>query len=157
MASAFQWLLLFIRLGIGLLFAWSGWAKFEHFDAFLTAVYDYAIIPVPMVRFFAFMLPGVELLGGAYLILGLFTRWAAAFCGFLLMMFLIALAIVLLRGDAIDCGCFMGGASEPVTWKKWFEDIGLLLLCGVLMRWPTTALSVDQLIALKSSSEPAKP
>lgn len=146
MQTLFPWLLLLFRLGLGALFIWSGIAKYQHFDAFLSAVYDYELIPVWMVTFFGYMLPGVEILCGAYLALGLFTRWAASTTGFLLLLFIVALFLVLMRGEPIDCGCFMGGNNDPVTWKKWWEDVAMLLACTALVRWPNTPLSLDQLL-----------
>lgn len=143
MRTLFPWLLLVVRLAVGALFIWSGVAKYQHFDAFLSAVYDYELIPVWMVSFFGYMLPGVEILCGGYLVIGLFTRWAASATGFLLLMFIIALFLVLLRGEPIDCGCFMGGKSEPITWAKWWEDVAMLVLCGALIRWPNTPLALD--------------
>jgi uncharacterized membrane protein YphA (DoxX/SURF4 family) len=129
---------------LGGLFLWSGWEKLNHLDAFYQAAQQYKVLPELLTHFYAAALPWLEILGGVYLILGLFTRAAAWATGAMTLSFMIAITLVLLRGEAVDCGCFVGGKSEPVTWALWARDLALLLGSLYLGWIPGTApWSVD--------------
>jgi putative oxidoreductase len=69
--------LLFLRVATGLVFFMHGWQKWEGgltgVTAFLTS------LQFPMPALFAVLLVGTEVVGGAALILGAFTRLAAKF------------------------------------------------------------------------------
>ncbi len=67
--------LLFLRVTTGLVFFMHGWQKWEGGLAGVTAFLTSLQFPAPAL--FAVLLVGVEVIGGAALILGAFTRLAA--------------------------------------------------------------------------------
>ncbi len=72
--NAGEWAPLVLRLAVGVVFVAHGWQKWgglTQFGGFL----DSLGVPVP--GFFAVVVMLVELVGGAMLIVGLFTHWAA--------------------------------------------------------------------------------
>ncbi len=138
------WLQWVVRMGLGVMFVWSGIEKLIHFEAFEQAALNYNLLPPIVTKVYAVMLPWVEILAGGYLIVGFLTRFAAGLVVAMMLSFLVAIGVVLVRGDAIDCGCMIGGQSEPVTWWKFAEDVGLLGLAAMLIRWPLGALSMDR-------------
>ncbi len=145
-----------LRLGLGVLFFWSGIGKLQHFNDFLQAVYAYNILPVTLAKIYAQMLPWVEIMAAVYLILGLFTRFSAGLINLMMLSFIIAISAVLLRGDSLeDCGCFIGGQSEPLTPKKLVEDFFLLLAGVYLMLTPPGPWSLDNVLWKKPT--PAAP
>lgn len=140
-----------IQLAFRLLLAWvfieSGCEKLRHLDHFLITAQSYKVLPPGITYFYAVCVPWFEMLAGLYLLLGLFRRFAAGLTGALLVSFLIALAIVLIRGDVIDCGCYVGGKSEPVSWELFARDTLFLLMCVYLYFSPSLPLSLDSLLA----------
>ncbi|GAC1394373.1 MAG: DoxX family protein [Polyangiales bacterium] len=87
------WLpLLLLRLNMGVLFASSGWGK-VHNLAKITGYFETLKIPMPGVN--AVVVSTTELVGGALLILGLGTRFAAAPLAFTMIIALITAK----RGD----------------------------------------------------------
>jgi putative oxidoreductase len=75
----------------------------------------------------------VEAVAGLALILGLrLRRGAAAIVGGLLVVFILAIGINLLRDNPIDCGCFEG-SGPPKTREEKFLDMWIVLLRDVAM------------------------
>lgn len=146
---------LLARLFLGGLFVWSGLEKIGHFETFAQAVQAYDILPDALATAYTHALPWAEVLAGGYLVLGLYTRWAAGLIAAMVLSFLVAITWVLLRGgEAIDCGCFLGGQQEPLSWRKWLEDVGLLILGGWLASRPSGPWSLDRLLGKASDTNP---
>lgn len=141
------WLQLIFRLFLGGLFVFSGWSKTLDVYAFQTAIAGYGIVPVAFLPIMAKALPWIEVLAGGYLMLGLFTRWAASGIAAMLVVFLAAISWALITGQDIDCGCFFGAASEPVSIKKWLEDFVLLGLAVYLAWEPLKKWALDNYLS----------
>lgn len=138
-----NWLQLLLRLWLGIVFIQSGVEKLDHMPQFLQIVQAYNVLPDFLARAYAQALPWLEILAGGYLVIGLFTRYAAATIGLMLVSFIIALVTVLIRGESIDCGCFVGGEVEPVSWGLVIRDIVMLAGCVPLILIKTPRWSVD--------------
>lgn len=72
--GAGEWAPLVLRLAAGIIFIAHGWQKFGVMDAFADFL-DSLGVPIPVL--FAGIVVGIEIVGGAALIVGLFTHWAA--------------------------------------------------------------------------------
>ncbi len=109
------YLTLVSRLVLGGIFFLSGLTKLGVPAAFTASISSYEV-PLPdfVVQAMANGLPLVELILGIWLLIGLFTRFAAAVCGGLMVVFLIALLQAMLRGLSPDCGCFAGPNGNPL-------------------------------------------
>jgi predicted anti-sigma-YlaC factor YlaD len=90
-------------------------------------------------------MPWVELLAGLALILGVWPREAAALAGLLLLVFIAAIGFNLVRGHAVDCGCFdvhSAGKSreELLNEMRWvlIRDAAMLLLVAQVLLAPRT-------------------
>jgi putative oxidoreductase len=70
-----------LRLAAGLIFFFHGWQKLTEFgiSGFAGALAGWGF---PMASFFAYIVTGLELVGGAALILGLFAHWAGKLLAF---------------------------------------------------------------------------
>jgi putative oxidoreductase len=67
-----DWLFpLIARIAVGVVFAQSGWGKFHNIQK-VTNYFTELQIPMPMIQ--AYLVATVELVAGALLVLGLFTR-----------------------------------------------------------------------------------
>jgi len=130
--------LLLARLVLGALFIYMGAKKVGSPSDFLKQIRLYHVLPDTPAYYLngtAIVLPWVEILCGAALILGSWLRGAALVTAGMLAVFtpailLRALAVRAEQGTSFfeikfDCGC---GAGVVVIWKKLLENTGLFLL-----------------------------
>jgi uncharacterized membrane protein YphA (DoxX/SURF4 family) len=144
------WLGLGARLVTGVVWIIAGLNKLPDPAASVRAVRAYQVLPEPIVPTVGHLLPVVEIVVGAALVLGLLTRAAAVLSLLLLVAFIIGIASVWARGLSIDCGCFGGGgyekgASSAYPWEI-ARDVGLALLSLWLTLRPSTRLALDTLL-----------
>jgi putative oxidoreductase len=129
---------LFLRLGIGLIFAWHGWGKFDSGVSNLAS--SLASLNVPYPEVVAWLQVIAEGVGGLLLIVGLFTR--------LVTLPLIAIMIGAILLVKIDLG-FVGTAVPGYEY-----DIALIAgLLGLLFIGPGR-LSLDGALGLETSPAP---
>jgi uncharacterized membrane protein YphA (DoxX/SURF4 family) len=110
-------LVLGARLLLGVVFVVAGAAKLTAPGRrrFAEAVGDYDLLPAALVGPVASTVPVLECVAGAMLLLGLLPSVAAWLLAVMLAGFTVAVAVNLLRGRRIACGCG-GAATEPITW-----------------------------------------
>lgn len=103
-------------------------------------IYNYRLVPGGLVNALALLMPWLELLVGILLIVGVWRREAALVAALLLAVFMGAIGWNLVRGHAVDCGCFdvrsAGKTPEQLlSDMKWVlvRDAGLLLLAGQVL------------------------
>lgn len=101
-----EWLTVRVQIALGLFFVVAALPKVTDPPAFAHMIYNYRLLPGPLVNLGALFLPWFELLSGLGLVLGIWRRTAAAWIGVLLLVFICAISFNLARGNAIDCGCF---------------------------------------------------
>lgn len=121
------YLSLILRTYIGIVFIHASLSKIYYPGEFSEAVAAYQIIPYWGVNFIAVLMPWLELISGAFLLLGLFTKAAASVIGSLLIIFIFAILLNLIRGAPISCGCFEN-VDYQISWIDIARDIGWLLL-----------------------------
>ena len=136
------------RLVVGVVWVVAGVLKLPDPNENVRAVRAYEILPESLVTVVGHGLPVLEILVGLCLLLGLFTRVAAAVSALLLVAFIVGISSAWARGLSIDCGCFGGGAgpTENAQAKYPWElarDAGLLLLSVWLVWRPHTPLAAD--------------
>jgi hypothetical protein len=129
-----------VQIALGAVFVASAIPKLVDPPAFAHMIYNYRLLPGTLVNALALVMPWVELLVGVLLVLGAWRREAALVAALLLVVFLGAIGWNLLRGHAIDCGCFdvrsAGKTPEQLLADmKWvmLRDVGLLLLAGQVL------------------------
>ncbi len=120
-----KYLLFTFRLVVGGIFIWAGLSKIFDPLGFAESIANYRAFPHWMTFFTALVLPWLEMICGAFLVLGLFRRSSALLLSLLLASFLALVAVTLARGINIDCGCF-GSVSRKV-------DVSLILFDCVLL------------------------
>jgi uncharacterized membrane protein YphA (DoxX/SURF4 family) len=136
--------ILVLRVALGVMFAVAGALKIGNVDLFASQIAGFQLLPHPLIAPFALFLPFVEVMLGAYLILGLFTRVAAAFAAVQMWLFSAAIASAVVRGLSASCGCF-GPADKTVTsWPEVARDFGLGLICALVAWRAPGALSLDR-------------
>ena len=121
------WLTVRVQVVLDIIFVVAAWPKIADPPSFAHMIYNYRIVPGSLINLSALVMPWVELLAGLCLILGIWTRAARTIVALLLLVFMIAIAWNLLRGNAIDCGCFDVSAANR-TYDERIRDMGLVLL-----------------------------
>ena len=114
-----EWFGLAARLVTGGVWIWAGVVKLPDPATSVQAVRAYQLLPSSVVPTVGQLLPVVEVVVGAALVLGILTRGAAVASALLFALFVIGIASVWARGITIDCGCFGGGGFDPEATSKY--------------------------------------
>ena len=138
------------RLVVGIVWIVAGALKLPDPAASVRAVRAYDLLPESIVPTVGHLLPIVEVVIGACLVLGLLTRLMGIFSALLFVAFIVGISAAWARGLQIDCGCFGGGgfdakATDKYPWEI-ARDAGLLLASLLLVWRPRTALALDSLL-----------
>ena len=133
------WLTIRVQLALGIFFVVASLPKLGDPPSFAHMVYNYRIVPGALINLMALTMPWVELLCGVALILGIWKDAARTLIALLLLVFIVAISINLVRNNAIDCGCFdvtaAGKTHEERIADMHFvviRDLGMLLMCAQL-------------------------
>jgi len=153
------WVSLVARLVLGGALMYAGLIKLPNLKRSVGAVRAYEL-PLPdwAIEFIGYALPIGEVLLGAVIIAGIFTRWTALLGVALMVVFIIGIASAWIRGLNIDCGCFTeGGVLADDVKTKYLEDILrdiAFIACGVfVMIFPKSPIAVDKWIAGSDQEE----
>lgn len=125
--------LILIRLLVGGVFIYASVDKILHPDQFAIAVNNYRLLPEILVNSFAIVLPWAELLAGFLLVLGQWQRSSSFVLASLVIVFIIAVGIGLLRGLDISCGCFNTASGRKIGLQVLFGDFFLLAVTLILI------------------------
>ena len=106
-----NWIELAARWILGLTFIYASYHKILAPADFAKIVYGYDLFPGGLINLIAIVVPFIELIAGLALILGIYPRSAVLIINGMLVMFIIVLAINLIRGHEFDCGCFSAKES----------------------------------------------
>jgi uncharacterized membrane protein YphA (DoxX/SURF4 family) len=133
-----------LRLAIGALLIVAGVLKAHDGPvATATSIAGYRVLPPSIVAPLGVALPYVEILLGAYLVLGLFTRVAAWLAAVQFAIFSMAVGSLVVRGIPADCGCFGSSIPTPPTWGHVALDVALAALAVVVALKAPGAFSLD--------------
>ena len=139
------------RLYLGGVFIWACLHKIVDPGAFALDVATYQLLPLPLVNLFALVLPWVELLAGAMLIVGLRARAAALLVVAMMMAFIVALAWALHQGLEMSCGCFAASGSEdPISGWTMLRDGAWLVLALYVLILDRAPLGLDAALARRA-------
>ncbi len=117
------------RLAVGGVFIWASLDKLAHPAEFAKAIHHYRLVPYALLHQAALLLPPLELVAGAALVLGWQRRGAALLCAFMLAVFIVAIGSALARGLDISCGCFHTDGGHAVGMDLLWRDVVMLLAC----------------------------
>jgi len=120
---------LLLRWILGLTFAIAGGYKLTAPETFAQILISYDLLPAAAIQPVVVFLPCLELVVGVALASGIYPRAAALLSNILLVVFMVAITLNLLRGQVFDCGCF------PTVMKKLYASspFGMLARDAILM------------------------
>jgi len=137
-------LLIAIRIFFGFIFIFAAVTKIADPAGFSQSIFNYRLIPDFLINFLAIAIPWIELVAGILLVFGISVKENSAILSGLLVIFILAITISLFRGLNIDCGCFGTVEGSKVGLLKILENIGLLILGLILIKFDSKFLSLSQ-------------
>lgn len=137
---------LVVRVVLGAIFVVAGVSKVGHAAEFAQQIAAFRLLPQPVIAPMALLLPFLEIMLGGYLIIGLFTRFAAWAAALLLLVFDAAIASAVVRGMTLNCGCFGTNDTTVTTWAEVARDAVFVLLAVVVALRPPGMLALDRRI-----------
>ena len=145
-----EWVGLLARLVTGGVWIAAGAVKLPDPAQSVDAVRAYQLLPASLVEPVGQLLPVVEIVVGATLVLGLLARGSAVVSALLFVAFIVGIASVWARGITNACGCFGGGGYDTDAPSQYPVEIardGALLLASLFVAWrPSTRLALDALL-----------
>ncbi|MEE9271279.1 MAG: MauE/DoxX family redox-associated membrane protein [Candidatus Krumholzibacteria bacterium] len=139
-----------LRILLGGLFVFSSIEKVQHPDEFAIAVRLYKLLPVGLSNLFALAVAWSEIVAAGMLILGIMTRRAAGAILLLLVMFTVAIATTLLRGLAIDCGCFSNEGGSQTGFALIIRNLFLMATAVILILYDRGLWSLSAVFSKRS-------
>jgi uncharacterized membrane protein YphA (DoxX/SURF4 family) len=127
-----SWVELAVRWVLGLIFIYASFYKILSPADFAKILYGYDLFPAALINLIAITLPFIELISGLALILGIVPESTSLIVIVMILAFIVALSINLVRGYEFDCGCFSAGETGYTTsaWVSLARDI-LFLAMGL--------------------------
>ena len=139
-----NWTALILRLALGGVFLAAGGLKVGHADVFAAEIAGFQLVPHALIAPLALLLPFLELMIGVYLVLGLFTRFAAWFAALEMLLFAGAIGAAVLRGIHTSCGCFGPSDTATTSWGEVGRDLGFALAGVIIALLAPGALALDK-------------
>ncbi len=136
-----DWTLLVLRILLGLIMVFASFPKFFNWEGvswsnpippldlapFARDVYNYRILPIPLVNLAAMFVPAIEGLCAICLLTGAWLRSCTLIQAIFQIIFLVAMGQAMVRGLDINCGCFSGIADSKVGFFTLFRDTVFLI------------------------------
>ena|SRR5579871_6498082 len=132
-----------VRVLLGGLLLAAGALKVAHPAELASNIAGFRLLPPDVVGPLAIALPYVELLLGAYLIVGLFTKAIATIAAAQFIIYAGAIGSAVLRHIPANCGCFGPQDSATADWPHVAFDVLLAVAAIFIARAAPGALAVD--------------
>ncbi len=137
-------IVLVLRVALGCVFLAAGGLKVGHADVFASEIAGFQLLPHAFIAPLALLLPFLELMVGAYLVIGLFTRFAAWFAALEMAVFAAAIASAVMRGISTSCGCFGPSDHATTSWPEVGRDAALTAIAIIIALRAPGALALDR-------------
>ncbi len=115
-----------IRFILGAIFIAAGIPKILDTASFASVVYNYHLLPDIFINIFAITLPWLEVIIGAFLIMGIWMPGTVIIYNLLMIAFIGALTFNTIRGLDISCGCFGSESGDIIDMDTILRDIIIL-------------------------------
>ncbi len=156
---------LVLRLALGGVFLFAAYSKLNDPDGFVESMQKFneslalfrAYEHDHLVIVAAFAIPWVEMICGAFLVAGFWTRPAALLLTLALAGFIAAIYVVLQKGQSFDCSCFGRFrlfCPTRLSWCNIYQNAALGLVALALLAGGAGRFGLD---ALRRPVAPAPP
>lgn len=133
-----------VRVVLGALLIVAGAMKVSDPSSLAAGIAGFRLLPAAIVGPLALALPYLEMLIGAYLVLGLFTRVAAVFAAGAFFIYAGAIASAVIRGIPANCGCFGPKDTAVADWPHVAFDLALAAAACFVAYGAPGALAIDR-------------
>lgn len=134
----FRLIRIFGQLGLSALFLIAAYTKYTEPFYFGNQLVAYELpLHYTVIDTLVWLIPTIETIIAIGLLLGIYTKKIATLAALLIATFTLMVAIALLRGLDIDCGCF--GIPQPIGWKKILENTVLFSVAVYVRYFPAYA------------------
>ncbi len=146
------------RVIFGVIFIYASLDKMANPEQFARIVYNYHLLPGSLINIFSLILPISEFLAGIFLITGFFYNGSRNYLIFLILVFMVATGINVIRGIDLECGCFtVSSKAKSAGYKLILRDLvylvpGLVLLISQSYRWMLDNLFFGKAFSPKSGA-----
>jgi uncharacterized membrane protein YphA (DoxX/SURF4 family) len=139
------YLIFALRIALGGILIVAGVLK-AHDGPISTAITiaGYRILPTAFVGPLGIVLPYFEIMLGAYLVAGIFSRVAGWVAAVQFSMFALAVGSLVVRGISADCGCFGSSIATPPSWGHVAVDVVLALVAVAIALRAPGAFALDR-------------
>ncbi len=125
---------LVIRLFLGVVFIYASIDKIAAPQEFARIINNYHILPAGFINLTALFLPWLEIICGLFLVFGIYKDGAEVLINIMLVVFMFAIGINLIRGVDLECGCFtVSSHAKEGAFQLLLRDIGMLIMGIYLM------------------------
>lgn len=116
-----------LQILLGIIFIYAGIGKIISPEDFAYILDKYRILPLVLVQPFAIVLPWLEVTSGLSLVIGCGVRGGALIIDILMIVFILAFILNLIRGIDVACGCFSLSVMErKSTYLYLLRDLCIL-------------------------------
>ncbi|MCP4634065.1 MAG: DoxX family membrane protein [candidate division Zixibacteria bacterium] len=146
MNKTLGYLALILRIALGISFIVASYDKIIFPAEFAKIIHNYRLLPDFLINFWAIILPWIELTAGLLLVFGLYRGGALSIITFLLVMFMIAIGVNIIRGVNLHCGCFtVSDAAKGDAWSTFIRDSWLLVMALFIYIFDNGMIALDKL------------
>lgn len=125
-----DYLSLLARVVVGGIFIYASLDKIANPAEFARIVYNYHLAPGDLVNLVAIILPWLELICGLSVIAGYYKDGSILIINFMMVIFMVAIAVNVIRGVDLECGCFtVSSRARGNALSLLYRDFGLLVIC----------------------------
>ncbi|MBV8116726.1 MAG: DoxX family membrane protein [Candidatus Eremiobacteraeota bacterium] len=135
---------LVLRVAVGGMLLVAGGLKIGHSVELAAALAGFRLLPAQIVGPLALALPVFEVLLGAYLIAGLFTRIVAAIACVQFVVYAAAIASAVARHISANCGCFGPADTAVADWPHVALDLALAIAAAFIAYGAPGAIALDR-------------
>ncbi len=129
-----DYLALVLRVFMGVVFVYASVDKIVEPSQFARIIYNYHLLPGSLINLLAILMPWVEIICGIALIFGIQKKGSLLLINLMLVVFMVAIGINLLRNVDLECGCFsVSSKSKSHALGLLLRDVGLLVIGIYLM------------------------
>lgn len=136
-----KYIIAILRIYVALVFILSGLDKINDLETFAISISNYKLIPITFINILAITIPWIELISGAFLLLGIFIKENSIIIFGLLTIFTSAIIVAVMRGLDIDCGCMGTSDGQRVGIFKIIENTLLIFATLLSIRYPRQVLT----------------
>lgn len=130
-----------LRFLLGLVLLAASVPKLRQIERFERTIATYALLPGALVQVVARIVPTLEFVCGVSLLAGFALSLLAPVAAVLLVCFASAIAVNLLRGRRIDCGCTSRITLTPINWLMVVRNLVLATFAALASAQPGGAMS----------------